>query len=164
MKTVTGLVVLTASAVACVALALAPSADAASGAHAIAPAAPPSGSAAPAGQSPPPTTDEWNKVTGEVTVLGSSALACETKGLREWVRVSCRGDDKVRGKPTAVTVENSKGKEVLKFASGGVTSIVFRFEAGTKVEATFKWERLTKKFLSEWAPGAPKPNAVGQFL
>ncbi len=110
-----------------------------------------------------PTVDEWNAVTGEITVRGSSALGCETKGLREWVRISCRGTDPGRGSPTQVTVENAKGAETFKFASGGVTSLVYRFEEGTKVEATFKWDRASKKLVAEWPPGAPMPTAYGAF-
>lgn len=120
--------------------------------------------AAAGGHSAVPTVAEWQAVTGEVTVLGSSALDCETKGLREWIRVSCRGDDKKRGTPTAVTVANAKSAETFTFASGGVSSLVYRFEEGIKVEATFRWERLTKRFVAEWPPGAPKPTAYGRFL
>src|SRR5687768_13823004 len=47
--------------------------------------------AAPGGRSAVPTLDEWNAQTKEVTVRGSSKLNCETKMVREWLRVSCRG-------------------------------------------------------------------------
>lgn len=111
-----------------------------------------------------PTVAEWGAVTGEITVRGSTALQCETKGLREWVRISCRGNHPELGAPNNVTVENAKGAETFKFASGGVSSLVFRFEQGTKVEATFYWDNGQKSFLSEWPPGAPMPTAYGQFL
>jgi hypothetical protein len=139
-----------------------------------APAAPPAADKAPAsdkaadapaaGKSPVPATEEWNAVTGEVTVRGSSALGCETKGLREWVRVSCRGDDPARGTPLRVTVNDSKGAETFTFGSGGITSLVYRFEEGTKIEASFGWSKLGKKFVAEWPAGAPKPQAYGEFL
>lgn len=125
------------------------------------------GAAAPApapagGRSAVPTTDEWNGVA-EVTVLGSSALACETKMVREWVRVSCRGDDPGRGKPTSVKVERSGGAETFEFASGGVASLVFPFEVGTDVQALFKWEKQQHRLVSQWPRGAPKPTAYGKF-
>lgn len=116
-----------------------------------------------AGHSDVPTVAEWQAVTGEVTVRGSSALGCETKGLREWVRISCRGDDPGRGSPLNVTVENAKGAETFKFASGGVSSLVYRFEEGTKIEATFSWTNGSHQFVAEWPPGAPKPTAYGVF-
>lgn len=110
-----------------------------------------------------PTVAEWNAVTGEVTVRGSSALGCETKGLREWVRVSCRGDDPGRGSPLNVTVNDSKGAETFTFASGGVASLVYRFEEGTQIKASFAWTNLGKSFVAEWPAGAPKPTAYGEF-
>jgi nucleoid-associated protein YgaU len=131
----------------------------------LAPATPPP-AAAPAvgGHSAVPTLEEWNGV-GEVTVRGSSALECETKGVREWIRISCRGDSRERGKPTSVTVTRGGGAEVFTFASGGVASLVFRFEVGTDIEANFGWERGgTHRFVSQWPRGAPKPTAYGQFF
>lgn len=121
------------------------------------PAAPASGA-----RSAVPSTTEWDGV-GEVTVLGSSALACETKGVREWVRVSCRGDDPARGKPTNVKVERNGGAETFTFASGGVASLVFPFEVGTDVAAVFAWERQSHRFESQWPRGAPRPTAYGRF-
>jgi hypothetical protein len=127
----------------------------------------PPGAAAPApapagGRSAVPTTDEWNGVA-EVTVLGSSALNCETRMVREWVRVSCRGDEPTRGKPTSVKVERGGGAETFTFASGGVASLVFPFEVGTDVQALFKWEKQSHRLVSQWPRGAPKPTAYGKF-
>lgn len=128
-----------------------------------APGTPPSPAAPPGGaRSAVPSTAEWDGV-GEVTVLGSSALACETKSVREWVRVSCRGDDPARGKPTNVKVERNGGAETFTFASGGVASLVFPFEVGTDVAAVFTWERQSHRLVSQWPRGAPKPTAYGQF-
>src|SRR5438094_905269 len=55
--------------------------------------------------STPPTVAEWNAVTKEVTIKGSSALGCETKMLREWLRVSCHQKGSLT--PTNVKTENS---------------------------------------------------------
>ncbi len=143
-------------------------------AKADAPAAPAKGDAPPApadapaekagAHSPVPTVAEWQAVTGEVTVRGSSALGCETKGLREWVRVSCRGDDPGRGSPLNVTVNDAKGAETFTFASGGVASLVYRFEEGTRIKASFAWTNAGKAFVAEWPAGAPKPTAYGVFV
>lgn len=129
------------------------------------PAAAPATEATPAvgGHSAVPTVAEWNAVQGEVTVRGSSALGCETKGLREWIRVSCRGDAPDRGKPVNVTVNSGGGAETFAFGAGGVSSLVYRFEVGTRVAATFRWERASHQFLAEWPRGAPKPTAYGKF-
>jgi hypothetical protein len=126
------------------------------------PAADAPGRAPAAGRSAVPTTEEWNGVP-EVTVLGSSALECETKQVREWIRVSCRGDAPGRGKPTSVKVERGGGAETFVFASGGVASLVFPFEVGTDVQALFQWEKQQHLLVSQWPRGAPKPTAYGKF-
>ena len=41
------------------------------------------------GRTTPPTIAEWGSV-GEVSVRNSSSLGCETKMVREWLRVTCR--------------------------------------------------------------------------
>ncbi len=132
-------------------------AAAAPGPAAAAPTPAPAG-----GRSAVPTTGEWDGVP-EVTVLGSSALGCETKGVREWVRVSCRGDEPARGKPIAVKVERGGGAETFVFSSGGVASLVFPFEVGTDVQALFTWERQRHRMISQWPRGAPQPTAYGKF-
>ncbi len=116
-----------------------------------------------AGRSAVPTQEEWAGV-GEVTVLGSSKLGCETKGVREWIRVSCRGDDRQRGTPTGVSLTKGGGKgDTFTFASGGVASLVYPFFEGQHIEATFSWQRTRKGFKAEWPRGAPKPTAYGIF-
>jgi hypothetical protein len=131
------------------------------------PDAPPtaSGNAPPGpnGRSAVPTTDEWTKA-GEVTVLGSSKLDCETKMVREWVRVSCRGESKERGKPTGVSITKGGGKgDTFTFASGGVASLIYPFFEGQDLEATFRWDKTRRGFKAQWSRGAPKPTAYGVF-
>jgi hypothetical protein len=88
------------------------------------------------GRSAVPTLEEWNAVTKEVNVKGSSALQCETKMLREWLRVSCRGKNDTGGTPVSVITEKG-GFGAYLFASGGVTSIVLPFVEG--IDATFRF-------------------------
>lgn len=117
-----------------------------------------------AGHSAVPTLDEWSGV-GEVTVKGSSALGCETKQVREWIRISCRGKNSTGGKPTGVTVDRgdkNKG-DVFKFVSGGIASLVFPYAEGTDFAATFTWTDGSRQMVASWPHGAPRPNAVGEF-
>jgi hypothetical protein len=117
-----------------------------------------------AGHSAVPTLEEWNGV-GEVTVKGSTALGCETKQLREWVRVTCRPKSKTSPKPTGVTVDRgdkNKG-EVFKFVSGDVVSLVFPFVDGTDFAATFTWSDGSHQMVASWPHGSPQPAAVGEF-
>jgi hypothetical protein len=116
-----------------------------------------------AGRSTVPTVAEWSQV-GEVTVVGSSALNCETKAVREWVRVSCLDTSSSRGRPTGVTVTKGGGKgDTFVHSSGGIASLVFPFEEGREIAATFTWERESHNFTAFWPRGAPRPAARGTF-
>jgi hypothetical protein len=117
------------------------------------------------GSSPVPTTEEWNGVTREVTVRGSGKLNCETKMLREWLRVSCKGKNFTGGTPTNVAVTSGGGRgEDFAFSSGGVTSVVVRFAEGINLEATFTWTDRTHVLKVFWPRGAPEPPAKGVFI
>ena len=115
------------------------------------------------GRSPVPTTEEWAGV-GEATVLGSSKLNCETKVVREWVRVSCHGKAPERGVPTNVTLTRGGGRgDTFTFAQNEVASLVYPFFEGQHIEATFRWTRTSRHFKAHWPRGAPKPTAYGIF-
>jgi hypothetical protein len=119
-----------------------------------------------AGRSAVPTVAEWNAKTREVTVTGSSALNCETKMVREWLRISCRGTHPGRGTAQGVRlVSGDTGKgEFFTFSSGDVASLVFPFQSGNKVIAEFRFSEGNRFFVSDWPFGAPRPIAVGRFL
>lgn len=110
-----------------------------------------------------PTVAEWDAAK-EVTVKGSTDAGCETKKVREWVRVSCRKNNKAGGKPKAVTVSKGKDANVYTYATDGVvTSLVFPFVNGTDLEAKFTWSDGSKTFKSQWPKGAPEPPSKGEF-
>ncbi|HTJ81738.1 MAG TPA: hypothetical protein VL400_08425, partial [Polyangiaceae bacterium] len=116
-----------------------------------------------AGHSAVPTQQEWEGV-GEVTVTGSGKLNCETKAIREWVRVSCKGKNDTGGTPTGVSIDKGGGKgDTFTFISGGVASLVYPFADGQDIAATFTWTDKSAKFTSQWPHGAPKPAAFGKF-
>jgi len=112
-----------------------------------------------------PTVAEWNAEPREVTVRGSSALNCETKMVREWLRVSCRGTNPERGTATGVRVTRGGGKaETFTFTSGDVTSLVFPFVEGTDIEAEFQFTvGGPRKLVSKWPYRSPMPEAKGSF-
>jgi hypothetical protein len=112
-----------------------------------------------------PTVAEWNAESREVTVRGSSALNCETKMVREWLRVSCRGTTPERGTATGVRVTRGGGKaEIFTFASGDVASLVFPFVEGTDLEAEFQFTvGGSRKLVSKWPYRSPMPEAKGSF-
>lgn len=114
------------------------------------------------GRTPPPSLEEWNSMRKEVTVKGSSALNCETKIVREYLRVSCRGKNDTGGTPTTVGVTRG-GREAYTFAAGGVTSLVVPFVSGVHLEAMFSWTDKAHKLVVKWPNGAPQPPIVGVF-
>lgn len=114
------------------------------------------------GRTPPPTLEEWNSMRKEVTVKGSSALNCETKIVREYLRVSCRGKNDTGGTPTTLSVIKG-GREAYTFAASGVTSLVMPFVRGTHLEAMFSWTDKAHKLVVNWPAGAPAPQIVGVF-
>lgn len=115
-----------------------------------------------AGRSAMPTLNEWNTLQREVTVKGSSALKCETKIIREYLRVSCRGENDSGGTPTAVKIVRG-GREALTYASAGVASVIVPFVEGTDFAADFSWTDKSHRLTVQWAKGAPKPIIVGVF-
>ena len=116
----------------------------------------------PAGRTPTPTLAEWNTQRKEVTVKGSSALKCETKMVREYLRISCYDKNDTGGTPTAVQV--AKGaREALTFAAGGVSSMIVPYVEGTHVEATFSWTDKAYPLTIDWPKGNKMPTVLGSF-
>ncbi len=125
-------------------------------------AAYPAGETLP-GRSPVPTLAEWNAQTREVTVKGSSALRCETKMVREWLRVSCRDKNDTGGAPAAVRVTQGAGPGVFTLSGGGVVSLVLPIAEGTVVSAVFSWTDKSHRLGVAWPKGSPEPAVLGAF-
>jgi hypothetical protein len=111
-----------------------------------------------------PTIPEWDAQTKEVTVRGSTKLNCETKMVREWLRVSCRGKSQHGGEPTGVTVTKGGGRgDDFTFASNKVASLVVRFVPGVDLDARFTWTDRSANLRVWWPRGAPEPPYKGTF-
>lgn len=118
----------------------------------------------PNGRSAVPTVAEWNAETKEVGVKGSSKLNCETKMVREWLRVSCRGKNDTGGEPKGVRITKGGGRgDTFTFASGGVASLVTPFVNGTDLAAEFEWTDKKMELVVSWPHGAPMPPLKGEF-
>jgi hypothetical protein len=114
----------------------------------------------PAPGSAPPSVAEWDAVTREVTVAGSSALHCQTKMLREWLRVSCVKH--ANDAPYDVTSVRTDGQEAHVFKSpGAVTSVVVQVVRGKEYRAHFTWSSGATVWGAElavsWPAAAAKP-------
>ncbi len=117
----------------------------------------------PAGRSAAPTLDEWAKMPKEVTVKGSSALKCETKILREYLRVSCKGKVDPEGDPRGIKILKGGHGEAFAYAGEGVISLVMPYVEGTDFEAAFSWTNKSHKLTARWPKGSKQPVVVGVF-
>jgi hypothetical protein len=113
----------------------------------------------PAPGSAAPTVADWNGVTKEVTVKGSSALGCETKMLREWLRVSCHPKGSLT--PTDVKTESSGGQQAFAGMFGKTASVVVQVVKGRDYNARYTWDdkgkKTSAKLLVEWPSDHPRP-------
>lgn len=92
----------------------------------------------PPPSSSPPSLTEWNAVTKEITVKNSSALGCETKMIREWLRVSCRPRGKIT--PLEAKITSTSGQQAYKWNSTGqVASIVVQVIQGKSFQGEFSF-------------------------
>ena len=117
----------------------------------------------PAGRSSVPSLGAY-AAAHEVTVKGSTSLKCETKMIREWLRVTCRGKNDMGGTPTTVEVSRGGRCDTITFAAGGVTSVITPVVEGTDFEAKFSWTDRSHPLVVKWARGEPKPEIIGEFL
>ena len=117
----------------------------------------------PAGRSAVPTLAEWDSLKKEVTVKGSSALKCETKIVREYLRISCHGKNETGGTPKGVMVVKGGHGEASTYAADGVTSLIVPYVEGINLEATFAWTDKSYKLVINWPKGAKMPPMIGAF-
>jgi hypothetical protein len=111
--------------------------------------------------SPAPTNPEWDAVPREVTVAGSSALHCETKMLREWLRVVCRHLGPRH--PLEVRALHNEGQQAFVYKlPGTVASTDVQVVRGKEYRALFTWEingrHRTAELTVRWAAGAARPS------
>ncbi len=111
--------------------------------------------------SPPPSTQEWDAVTKEVTVKGSSNLNCETKMLREWLRVNCKPFGK--NSPTSVQKDHEEGQQAYVYSNAGVvTSTVVQVVRGKSYRGSYFWMAGATAWGEvlnvSWPAGADRPS------
>lgn len=134
-------------------------ANTAAPATAAAPVAPTS---LPPGRTALPTVEEWKAMTKEVTVKGSSALGCETKMIREYLRISCRGKNDTGGTPKHVTLQKGMVENHM-YVDHGIVSLVVPYVEGINVRFVFTWSDTAHPLELKWPRGAPKPIVLGVF-
>jgi hypothetical protein len=143
----------------------APSVTASAAPSAIASAAPSATASAGAERTPEPELAEWGKAR-EITVKGSGKLACETKMVREWLRVMCVNRNAEDGTPTAIAIskgrhDHAKGENLR--AVNDIITLIMPVVPGTDVEADFKWSSGGHALTVRWPEGKPVSDRIIAF-
>ena len=106
------------------------------------------------GRTATPTVGEWSTV-GEVSVRNSSSLGCETKMVREWLRVTCRTLAKDNAPAGVQVIRPSGDREYFVFNSAGIASLVMPVRSGVDAEARYTWPKWgTRTLRVSWPAGA----------
>ncbi|MCB9582904.1 MAG: hypothetical protein H6717_38045 [Polyangiaceae bacterium] len=114
----------------------------------------------PTERSKPPTVAEWNAAS-EITVRHSGPLGCETKRVREWLRVSCRtsGSSGPQIQTVSIREPTKKDPEYFTYENKGVASIVLPLRQGMNAKIAFTWtQRGSRMLTATWPKGAPAPG------
>jgi len=106
-------------------------------------------------RSPVPLPDVFRQAA-EVKVTGSSAANCETKQIREWLRVQCTRTDVAW--PTGVEVTRDDGHEAMVLAMPTEISLLVPVVEGREFTATLGWSDATRVLRVGWPAGAAHPT------
>jgi len=110
----------------------------------------------PEGRSWPPTEDEFRRAD-ECTVKGSTNAGCETKLVREWLRVACG----VRKQTLEAEVDGIEGVEVLEGGHGDALAwqedeqvvLIVPVLEGDATRAKFHWSASQQVLKLDWPKG-----------
>jgi lysophospholipase L1-like esterase len=106
-------------------------------------------------RSPIPMPEVFKQAQG-VTVRGASEAACETKQVREWLRVLCSRTYNAR--PLAIDIERDDGHEALAMVMPRHVSLVIPIVAGRELAAKISWTDRTRVLRVRWPDGAASPS------
>lgn len=115
--------------------------------------------------SPMPVPSQWSAV-GEIVVPGSTAARCETKRLREWLRVLClpREYGEVWSAPLEVKVLRDRTRQALSMVMPTSTALTLALAPGDEFEAELTWKRATRRLTVRWPAEAKAPQAAFQVV
>jgi hypothetical protein len=120
-------------------------------------------SAVPGTRSKAPTKAEVDAAP-DVAVEGAKELGCETRMVREWFQIACRGQGAKA--PTFVVVDKGKTKDTLVATIPGVSmSVKTPYEPGAEpLEATFYWaDKAQTLKMEKWTLKKARPETLGKM-
>lgn len=109
-----------------------------------------------------PTVAEFNSVQREIRVKNSSSYGCETKMMREWLRVSCRKGKDALMTPSDVKTVQSQGQQAYPGVYGTTASLLVQVVQGKSYRASFSWSgegTVQSAMLNvNWPASAARPS------
>lgn len=105
--------------------------------------------------SPVPVPAIWHQAP-EVIVAGSTAAGCETKVVREWLRVLCARTDQ-KGPPFQVHVDRDDTGEAMVLVIPQGVSLLVPIVAGKDYAARITWPDVQRVLRVTWPAGATRP-------
>jgi hypothetical protein len=124
-------------------------------------AAPPPAQIVASERSPIPVPEVW-KQAPEVVVTGSSAATCETKQVREWLRVMCTRTE--TDWPSKITVQQDDGHEALVLAMPQEVSALIPVVEGRQFTATISWTASTRVLHVGWPTGGKPVMTIDKAI
>lgn len=138
-----------------------PVTSSASATTAAKPSSTPSAAAPPSfSETPEPELSEWAK-SKVVAAPGSSKNACDTRMVREWLRVQCVDRSPERGTPVSIEVTQGRApKERYKGENlsmvNDITTLIVPVRPGTDFAANFNWAKGSDVLSVKWPAGQPE--------
>ncbi len=114
----------------------------------------------PPGRSWLPTEDEWRREQ-ECTVKGSTRAGCETKLVREWLRVRCQDAEDDQGAPHFIEVLSGGHGDARTYFSAGATLVIPLVE-GDSAKARFSWYQTERLLNLEYPRGGSLTMAFSE--
>jgi len=118
-------------------------------------AAPPPARAVASERSAVPLPDVFRHAP-EVIVTGSSDAGCETKQVREWLRILCPRTPRAR--PVAIDIARDDGHEAMALVMPLELSLLVPVVEGRELAATLTWSDATRVLHVAWPAGAARPT------
>ena len=106
-------------------------------------------------RSPVPLPDVFRRAP-EVMVAGSSRAGCETKQVREWLRIQCAQTELAR--PVGVELTRDDGHESMVLVTPAEVSLLIPVVRGRELTATVTWTGATRILHVAWPAGAERPT------
>lgn len=123
-----------------------------------APPKPKTALALPEGRSWSPTEDEWRREK-ENTVKGSTAAGCETKRVREWLRVRCQAKEDDDDVELIEVLAGGHGDARAYRNEGAV--LILPLVKGDTAKARFVWGKTERELVLQVPASGPESFAFG---